>query len=143
MVHHPTLAQSVAYTEGRQWTFLGQLLPPARHIGHVCPSKRAVQVVHHPTVIAAYAEGRRWTFQGDVDLKSKFWGRSIELMPQGALLLDFFDGDQYVWHKVRCWLARLPDVVCALKPEGNLLLWHDGKGDCAQRQARHRRDMCA
>lgn len=59
-----------------------------------------VQVVHHPTVIAAYAEGRRWTFQGDVDLKSKFWGRSIELMPQGALLLDFHDGDQYVWHKV-------------------------------------------
>ena len=57
--------------------------------------------MHHPTVIAAYAEGRKWTFQGDVDLKSKFWGRSIELMPQGSLLLDFHDGDQYVWHKVR------------------------------------------
>ena len=56
--------------------------------------------MHHPTVIAAYAEGRKWTFQGDVDLKSKFWGRSIELMPQGSLLLDFHDGDQYVWHKV-------------------------------------------
>ena len=92
-------------------------------------------------MIAAYAEGRKWTFQGDVDLKSKFWGRSIELMPQGALLLDFHDGDQYVWHKVlprpEHPLSATGRPVCgaqapapALSTPGQLCcVWHrTGKG---------------
>lgn len=45
----------------------------------------STQVVHHPTVIAAVAEGRRWRFEGDADVKSKFWGRSIELRPEGEV----------------------------------------------------------
>jgi Oxysterol-binding protein len=44
----------------------------------------AEKVVHHPTIIAGHAEGRRWTLDADSDLRSKFWGRSIELMPVGA-----------------------------------------------------------
>ena len=49
----------------------------------------AEKVIHHPTVIAAHCEGRKWVFEGDADVKSKFWGRSIELHPEGgsALLL--------------------------------------------------------
>ena len=58
------------------------------------------QVVHHPTVLAAYCEGRGWTFEGDADVKSKFWGRSIELTPLGLLRLTFHDGDAYSWNKV-------------------------------------------
>lgn len=59
-----------------------------------------LQVVHHPTVIAAHAWGTGWEFAGDVDLRNKFWGRSIELQPVGVLVLTFKDGDQYVWRKV-------------------------------------------
>jgi hypothetical protein len=44
----------------------------------------AEKVSHHPTVIAARAEGRAWVFEGDADVKSRFWGRSIELKPEGA-----------------------------------------------------------
>lgn len=47
------------------------------------PTPTPTQVVHHPTVIAAVAEGRRWRYEGDADVKSKFWGRSIELRPEG------------------------------------------------------------
>lgn len=46
----------------------------------------AEKVVHHPTVIAGHAEARRWTLDADSDLRSKFWGRSIELQPVGASL---------------------------------------------------------
>lgn len=60
----------------------------------------ASQVVHHPTVLAAYGEGRKWTFAGDAEVKSKFWGRSIELTPIGLLTLSFNDGDVYTWNKV-------------------------------------------
>ena len=59
-----------------------------------------LQVVHHPTVLAAYCQGRRWTFEGDAEVKSKFWGRSIELTPMGLLKLTFADGDTYTWNKV-------------------------------------------
>ena len=67
-----------------------------------------VQVCHHPTIIAACSEGRRWKLEGDAELKSKFWGRSIELHPHGVLRLTFNDGDEYMWSKVftpACCLA--------------------------------------
>ena len=44
------------------------------------------KVVHHPTIIAGHGEGRGWTIDADTELRSKFWGRSIDLIPVGALL---------------------------------------------------------
>ena len=58
------------------------------------------QVVHHPTVIAAHGEGKHWSFAGDAEVRSKFWGRSIELTPVGLIRLKFDDGDEYNWAKV-------------------------------------------
>lgn len=65
------------------------------------------KVSHHPTIIAAHAEGRGWTFEGDAEVKSKFWGRSIELKPEGVLRLQFADGDTYVWNKVTTSINNL------------------------------------
>ena len=59
-----------------------------------------VQVVHHPTIMAAYAEGRSWRVSGDGELRSKFTGPSIQLTPVGVMHLTFHDGDEYTWHKV-------------------------------------------
>lgn len=60
----------------------------------------AEKVVHHPTVVAAAAEGRGWSFSGDADVRSKFWGRSIELTPAGLLTLRFDGGEEFTWKKV-------------------------------------------
>ena len=46
------------------------------------------KVVHHPTIIAGHAEGRGWSLDADTELRSKFWGRSIDLIPVGARLLE-------------------------------------------------------
>ena len=77
----------------------------------VCPEKGfrfvSEKVVHHPTVIAAHAQGRGWTFQGDADVKSKFWGRSIELTPVGTLRLAFTDGEAFTWSKVATSINNL------------------------------------
>lgn len=78
----------------------------------------AEKVSHHPTIIAAHAEGgwrnggsvsgnNKWTYQGDAEIKSKFWGRSIELKPDGVLRLDFEDGDSYSWNKVTTSINNL------------------------------------
>lgn len=65
----------------------GTLPPPTHPPTNPSPGVRrfiAEKVVHHPTVIAARCEGRGWVFEGDADVKSKFWGRSIELHPEGG-----------------------------------------------------------
>ena len=58
------------------------------------------KVVHHPTTLAMVAEGNGWRYEADVILKSKFWGRSIEITPHGVLRVSFADGESFQWHKV-------------------------------------------
>lgn len=60
----------------------------------------AEKVVHHPTIIAMHGEGESWSFEADADVRAKFWGRSVELMPVGLIRLKFDDGDEYNWAKV-------------------------------------------
>lgn len=45
----------------------------------------AEKVVHHPNTLAGHAEGRGWTFQAESELKTKFYGQSIELRPVGVI----------------------------------------------------------
>lgn len=51
-------------------------------------------------IVACHCEGRGWKFWGDSNLKSKFWGRSIQLDPVGVLTLEFDDGMVLQWSKV-------------------------------------------
>jgi len=65
------------------------------------------QVSHHPMVVACHCEGRGWKFWGESDLKSKFWGRSIQLDPVGTLTLEFDDGEIFQWSKVCFGILQL------------------------------------
>jgi hypothetical protein len=40
-------------------------------------------------------------------LKSKFWGRSIQVDPVGTLTLKFDDGEVFQWTKVRTCFQSL------------------------------------
>ena len=51
-------------------------------------------------IVACHCEGTGWKFWGDSNLKSKFWGRSIQLDPVGILTLEFDDGEVFQWSKV-------------------------------------------
>eukprot|EP00246_Nothoceros_aenigmaticus_P014374 TRINITY_DN5423_c0_g1_i2.p1 TRINITY_DN5423_c0_g1~~TRINITY_DN5423_c0_g1_i2.p1 ORF type:complete len:322 (+),score=38.86 TRINITY_DN5423_c0_g1_i2:1-966(+) len=65
------------------------------------------KVSHHPMVVACHCEGRGWKFWGDSTLKSKFWGRSIQLDPVGTLTLEFQDGEVFKWSKVTTSIYNL------------------------------------
>ncbi|KAK4803777.1 hypothetical protein SAY86_003594 [Trapa natans] len=67
----------------------------------------AEKVSHHPMVIACHCEGTGWKFWGDSNLKSKFWGRSIQLDPTGVLTLQFDDGEAFQWSKVTTSIYNL------------------------------------
>ncbi|XP_015058635.1 oxysterol-binding protein-related protein 1C-like isoform X2 [Solanum pennellii] len=65
------------------------------------------KVSHHPMIIACHCEGTGWKFWGDSNLKSKFWGRSIQLDPVGILTLEFDDGEIFQWSKVTTSIYNL------------------------------------
>ncbi|KAF5729866.1 oxysterol-binding protein-related protein 2A isoform X4 [Tripterygium wilfordii] len=58
------------------------------------------KVSHHPTLIACHCEGKGWKFWCDSNIRTKFWGRSIQLDPVGVLMLEFDDGEMFQWSKV-------------------------------------------
>ncbi|KAG9452382.1 hypothetical protein H6P81_005286 [Aristolochia fimbriata] len=65
------------------------------------------KVSHHPMLIACHCEGRGWKFWGESNIKSKFWGRSIQLDPIGVLTLEFDDGEIFQWSKVTTTIYNL------------------------------------
>jgi len=66
-------------------------------------------------VIACQCEGKGWKFWGDSNLRSKFWGRSIQLDPVGVLTLEFDDGEKFTWSKV-CSVSILGKAsTCCLR----------------------------
>ncbi|GJJ73310.1 oxysterol-binding protein 1 [Entomortierella parvispora] len=42
------------------------------------------QVSHHPPISACYCDSPNYNFYAEVDVKSKFWGKSFEVMPKGT-----------------------------------------------------------
>ncbi|XP_076958552.1 oxysterol-binding protein-related protein 2A-like [Bidens hawaiensis] len=65
------------------------------------------KVSHHPTLIACHSEGKGWKFWGDSNIRTKFWGRSIQLDPLGVLTLEFDDGEVFQWSKVTTSIYNL------------------------------------
>lgn len=65
------------------------------------------KVSHHPMLVACHCEGNGWKFWGDSNLKSKFWGQSIQLDPVGVLTLEFDDGEIFQWSKVTTTIYNL------------------------------------
>ncbi|XP_044508728.1 oxysterol-binding protein-related protein 1C-like isoform X2 [Mangifera indica] len=65
------------------------------------------KVSHHPMIVACHCEGSGWKFWGDSNLKSKFWGRSIQLDPVGVLTVEFDDGEVFQWSKVTTSIYNL------------------------------------
>lgn len=61
----------------------------------------AEQVNHHPPVSACFAESKNYKFWQDVRIKTKFWGKSMEILPVGSVHLELLSsGSHYQWNKV-------------------------------------------
>ncbi|XP_028966306.1 oxysterol-binding protein-related protein 6 [Galendromus occidentalis] len=66
----------------------------------------AEQVQHHPPISACFVEGQSFTFWQDIRMKTKFWGKSMEIMPVGLVHLQVADS-HYVWNKVTTCVHNL------------------------------------
>ncbi|KAL1922967.1 uncharacterized protein VTP21DRAFT_9343 [Calcarisporiella thermophila] len=73
----------------------------------------AEQVSHHPPISACYCDSPNYNFFADTDVKSKFWGKSFEIIPKGIVhcqlkvpnrFIEGAEGDgytleHYTWRK--------------------------------------------
>ncbi|KAK4387303.1 Oxysterol-binding protein-related protein 1C [Sesamum angolense] len=91
-----------ASTEGRNCKPFNPLLGETYEADYPDKGLRFVseKVSHHPMIVACHCKGTGWRFYADSNLKSKFWGRSIQLDPVGMLTLEFDDGEVFQWSKV-------------------------------------------
>lgn len=94
------------------------------------------KVSHHPPVMASYAEGGleisdtgdilsskkpKWIFYQDSTVSSKFWGKSLELIPEGTLHLEFPElGLHYVWKKITTCMRNVLSSSRYLEHYGTL-----------------------
>ena len=59
------------------------------------------QVSHHPPISALHCKSPGFEFWEWGNIKNKFWGKSLEVIPQGSANLEFKDnGDFFTWQKV-------------------------------------------
>ncbi|KAL8217766.1 hypothetical protein R6Q57_021139 [Mikania cordata] len=98
-----------ASTEGRNCKPFNPLLGETYEADYPDKGLRffSEKVSHHPMIVACHCEGTGWKFWGDSNLKSKFWGRSIQVDPVGVLTLKFDDGEIFQWSKVTTSIYNL------------------------------------
>ncbi|XP_065284033.1 oxysterol-binding protein-related protein 1-like [Dermacentor albipictus] len=66
------------------------------------------QVSHHPPVSAFHAESSHFKVHGSVYPKLKFWGKSIEIKPEGHLTVELLShGESYTWTNVNCCIHNI------------------------------------
>ncbi|XP_035214822.1 oxysterol-binding protein-related protein 3-like isoform X2 [Stegodyphus dumicola] len=68
----------------------------------------AEQVSHHPPVSVCHAESKSFIFQQDMRIKTKFWGKSMEILPLGTIHVYLpKTNDHYQWNKVTTCVHNL------------------------------------
>ncbi|KAG0337494.1 hypothetical protein BG004_007624 [Podila humilis] len=93
---------------------------------YVCPEKGfkfvSEKVSHYPPIMACHAESvNNWTFAMDSRAKTKFWGKSMELIPNGTIHIHFTKtNDHYTIIKPSTWMRNLVAGTKYLEHTGEL-----------------------
>ena len=79
----------------------------------------AEQVSHHPPISAVFVESKLWKVQMNTQMKTHFWGKSLEFKPQGKTHIIFKDnGDHFILQR--------PNSSCRNIIFGSMYIDHHG-----------------
>jgi oxysterol-binding protein 1 len=95
------------------------------------------QVCHHPPISACYCEGVEYEFWTEVFVKSKFWGKSLELHPLGACHVTLpvygnnnkLEKEHYSWKKVTTCVNNLILGTLQIEHYGDLVVKNHRTGE--------------
>ncbi|KAF9103199.1 hypothetical protein BGX29_003664 [Mortierella sp. GBA35] len=91
------------------------------------------KVSHYPPIMACHAESvHNWTFSMDSRAKTKFWGKSMELMPNGTIHINFEKtGDHFTISKPTTWMRNLMAGTKYLEHTGDMkIINHTTRESC-------------
>ncbi|KAJ3046129.1 Oxysterol-binding protein- protein 3 [Rhizophlyctis rosea] len=87
------------------------------------------KVSHHPPVMACYAESPNYVFFQESLVKSKFWGKSMELIPSGTVHVAFPKlNEHYTWGKVTTCMRNIFSTSRYLEHYGTMKIMAHGSG---------------
>ncbi|KAG0224911.1 hypothetical protein BGW41_004914 [Actinomortierella wolfii] len=91
------------------------------------------KVSHYPPIMACHAESERgWTFAMDSRAKTKFWGKSMELIPNCTIHIEFpKTGDHYTISKPSTWMRNLMAGTKYLDHTGQMKVTNHTTGETA------------
>ena len=82
------------------------------------------QVSHHPPVSAWHAESPHFILHGTICPKLRFWGKSIEIKPDGTITLKLKSKpDVYTWKSVNCCIHNIIIGKLWFEQVFNLSFW--------------------
>lgn len=90
------------------------------------------QVSHHPPVSAFFAEGlnKDYIFHGSIYPKLKFWGKSVEAEPRGAITLELLKHkDVYTWTNPTCCVHNVIIGKLWIEQYGTVEIVNHSNGD--------------
>lgn len=96
------------------------------------------QVCHHPPVSACYCDSPDYSFWTEVYVKSKFWGKSLELQPLGNchVSLPVYDStgkattsEHYSWKKVTTCVNNLILGPLSIEHYGDMVVKNHRTGE--------------
>lgn len=108
------------------------MIDPKKHYRYL-----SEQVCHHPPVSACYCDGPDFSFWTEVFVKSKFWGKSLEIHPLGIchVSLPVYEEngtvtqEHYSWKKVTTCVNNLILGTLSIEHYGDMVVTNHRTGD--------------
>ncbi|KAI0639227.1 Oxysterol-binding protein-domain-containing protein [Trametes polyzona] len=91
----------------------------------------AEKVCHNPVIMAWHAEGEGWELYATSSGKTKFWGKSMEIIPQGTIHLKLGE-ERFQWTRPSSFIRNLMMGTKYLEHIGKMVIKNTTSGDsCA------------
>lgn len=95
----------------------------------------AEQVSHHPPVLAYQCENTvgDYSIYGEVEIKNKFWGKSVEVVPSGVVHLRIPRfGDHFTWSKITTCIHNVVVGKLWIDNYGELIIRNNTTGETSR-----------
>ncbi|CAK5265274.1 unnamed protein product [Mycena citricolor] len=91
----------------------------------------AEKVRHHPLEMAYHAQGDHWELTSTSAGKTKFWGKSLEVIPLGSTIVVIGE-DRYEWKKPSSFMRNIMVGTKYLEHVGKMVIENTNSGErCA------------
>ncbi|KAH9946839.1 Oxysterol-binding protein-domain-containing protein [Amylocystis lapponica] len=87
----------------------------------------AEKVSHNPVILAYHAEGEGWELYATSSGKTKFWGKSLEIIPQGTIHLRIGD-EHFEWKRPSSFMRNIMMGTKYLEHCGKMVIENTTKG---------------